>query len=269
MRLKENIPATINEYGTNLFKSKSDPLVIIEAKSAIYKGALQQEAKGKLSTIMEEAEEVEQTPEANIFPSPRGGSQEAPVELLSSQEEMGMERETQIGNTHLENRPTNFSPEWDGLLAEVIEEEGTQEERNGSVQKLHTEQVQASSVEERVKELKGGDGQEEDREIQQGKEVEDSINSVEEKDTLGATEGEQVFQEQETRQSKRIRDQGLGNLKALEKAEVLAMKKNLEELQKEEDVRKLGAAAEAIKTTALQFHPRETGHEDTGVVLLH
>jgi len=41
------------------------------------------------------------------------------------------------------------------------------------------------------------------------------------------------------------------------------------ELQLEEDKKKLDAGAEAIRETALSFHPREAQAEDAGVVLLH
>jgi hypothetical protein len=41
------------------------------------------------------------------------------------------------------------------------------------------------------------------------------------------------------------------------------------ELQLEEDKKKLDAGAEALRETALSFHPREAQAEDAGVVLMH
>jgi hypothetical protein len=76
-----------NEYGTNLFKSKHDPLTVIEAKVAMTKEKdklfrdinTTDKGKDKLGTIVEEEELAREEPE-NIqaeFPSPNGSSQEA------------------------------------------------------------------------------------------------------------------------------------------------------------------------------------------------
>lgn len=88
----------INEYGSNMQKSKHDPLTAIEAKNALH-GCNRSEffqledymlksgpSKG-LSTIMEEKEE-NHTSDRTISMSPVKGSQGAPEVDISSQEEV-------------------------------------------------------------------------------------------------------------------------------------------------------------------------------------
>jgi hypothetical protein len=57
-QLNDNMAAVINEYGTNMFKSKFDPLAAIEAKSAICSGKKQ---GVNLDTITEESDFKEES----------------------------------------------------------------------------------------------------------------------------------------------------------------------------------------------------------------
>ncbi|CAN6381078.1 unnamed protein product [Urochloa humidicola] len=70
------------------------------------------------------------------------------------------------------------------------------------------------------------------------------------------------------RQSSRIKNQGDGSMKIMDKAELRASKKNLEGLQKPSDKATMEQGGAMMKEVALHFHPREATQDDTGVVLL-
>jgi hypothetical protein len=74
MQLNEKNSIAMNEYGTNLVKSKLDPLMVIEAKTAMSKGE-QVAEKFQGESLQEEMDDGE------------GGTQEAPgMEILSQEE---------------------------------------------------------------------------------------------------------------------------------------------------------------------------------------
>ena len=101
VKLSENVSAVINEYGSNLFKSKFDPLAAIEAKNALAQGTFPLEfspfkINNTLETIQEEKIEVqEKSIVENIStPSPYLGTQEATL-AESSQEHLDLGLESQ------------------------------------------------------------------------------------------------------------------------------------------------------------------------------
>ncbi|KAG2575744.1 hypothetical protein PVAP13_7KG373201 [Panicum virgatum] len=78
MQLADNSIVPINEYGTNLFGSKFDPLAAIEAKFALKTGKLPE------PMLQENA----------VCPSPPTGTQEPPTLGVSSQEEQEIQEST-------------------------------------------------------------------------------------------------------------------------------------------------------------------------------
>jgi hypothetical protein len=92
LQLNETNSVAFNEYGSNLFKSKLDPLTVFEAKVAMSMG--KDEAKGGLDVSgkgmdkMEEERAVGEDPERKQLEvlSQLGSSQDAPEFDLSSQE---------------------------------------------------------------------------------------------------------------------------------------------------------------------------------------
>jgi len=103
--MPDNMSAMINKYGTNLFKSKSDPLAAIEAKHALNfrttsltpptcKGGGIMTAEVALASDLNVQTEVA----SPSFPSPELGSQQAPHGEMSSQEDLIEPGTTQMHN---------------------------------------------------------------------------------------------------------------------------------------------------------------------------
>ncbi|CAL5011773.1 unnamed protein product [Urochloa decumbens] len=242
MHLRENNSAVINEYGTNLFKYRTDPLKVLEAKQALFSEVVSQD--GKLRTIQEEAElegvenrEVSAenvSTELNSFPSLARDSQEVRMEVWSSQEENIIQiEERKVLNTNGKEIVT-------GEIGEEVMEQ------NATIEDVVT----------------GDSNDGEEGEDEDGKAWETSQRKKKSK-------SKQSQEQAGTRQSQRVKEQGTGQIKAADKVEALVAKKNIEELQQEEDAGKVQQAAQAIKLTALSFHPREPETEGGGVVLLH
>ncbi|TVU24383.1 hypothetical protein EJB05_26816, partial [Eragrostis curvula] len=85
----------INEYGTNLFRSKFDPLAAIEAKIAIENASRQISLNEDSSDKQMDTQVVEEVrvEEKASSPSPARGTQESPQVDISSQEEMNESQE--------------------------------------------------------------------------------------------------------------------------------------------------------------------------------
>ncbi|CAN6283821.1 unnamed protein product [Urochloa humidicola] len=250
MHLRENSSAIINEYGSNLYKYKSDPLVVLEAKQALFSNGENEKQQFYLHTIQEDIEEetageitVEDTESqnANLFPSPSKGTQEAPAEEWSSQEECKMLEEEQSKKKEQQKSSTSS---WEDEMV------CTQDIQDGSLEE--EEMVCTQEAIPLEKDIMKEDGKEDDSLIQE----------------QGKQRQEQGQMETGIRQSERVKAQGQGQLKVAEKAEALAAKRNLEELQKTEDAECLEKAAQVIKSTALMFHPKEAAAAGSGVVLL-
>ncbi|CAL5065400.1 unnamed protein product [Urochloa decumbens] len=180
LKINDNKSVAINEYGTNLFKLQHDPLVVTEAKMAMWQGQLPEVNKNlKKSELLQEGpgtvnmemevqvvQEQEEKGEA-VCPSPETGTQEAPLAEWSSQED-SLVQTKQGGEFTMPDSAHNDITEKEQPKAE--------EEKRTSSPLVEWEQAK-----------------------------------------------------QANRQSSRIKQQGMRNLKVAEKAEIAAMKKNMEE----------------------------------------
>jgi hypothetical protein len=230
LQLNETNSVAFNEYGSNLFKSKLDPLTVFEAKVAMSMG--KDEAKGGLDVSgkgmdkMEEERAVGEDPERKQLEvlSQLGSSQDAPEFDLSSQDQSqpelnlvavnkeGTTIDSEItpvtidserapagevmgvkGGVAIEVGRAQVSPDWDKI------EEGIEEETN-------TEKVDVTHDE-----------------------TEDRTDIL--RETKGAPKGvgksfeRSVSEEKEVRQSQRIKEQGLGAVSIAEKAALAAQKR--------------------------------------------
>jgi hypothetical protein len=88
MQLNETNSMVVNEYGTNLVKSKHDPLMVIEARTATSKGE-QVAERFQCESLQEEIDNEE------------GGTQEAPGMEILSQEENPLNQKAQEVGTGL------------------------------------------------------------------------------------------------------------------------------------------------------------------------
>jgi hypothetical protein len=262
-----------NEYGSNLFKSKLDPLTVFEAKVAMSMGKDEAEGgldvSGKGMDKLDEEMIVGRDPERKQIEvlSQLGGSQDAPEFDLSSQDQsqpelnlvaVNKERTTSEitpvtidrdgalagdvmgikGGDANEVGRAQISPDWDQI------EEGFEEETNTEkVNVTHDETEDGADILREAKGAQEGVGQSFERPVSEQKEV---------------------------RQSQRIKEQGLGAVSIAEKAALAAQRKNLEGLQKGEEKEMLEAGAEALKNAALHHHPQEQEQEEarSGTVLL-
>ena len=93
MQISDNSSMPINEYGTNLFRSKFDPLAAFKAKTALRSGKLTESldgyTKGDELTHMlgKTIENVDlPTQQEAVFPNSALGTQEAPIGYFSSQD---------------------------------------------------------------------------------------------------------------------------------------------------------------------------------------
>ena len=93
MQISDDSSMPINEYGTNLFRSKFDPLAAFEAKTALRSGKLSESldeyTKGDELTHMlgKTIENVDlPTQQEAVCPNPALGIQEAPIGYFSSQD---------------------------------------------------------------------------------------------------------------------------------------------------------------------------------------
>ncbi|CAN6312493.1 unnamed protein product [Urochloa humidicola] len=270
MHLKENKSAVINEYGSNLYKYKSDPLAIIEAKQALFSTEKEKGQHLRLQTIQEEVdssvdgkgqmESTENQDISNSFPSPGRGTQEAPQVEWSSQEDNKGNSSEDIGErTEVADQQNILSPEWgrfsqecsveklDEVEAEMLEKAQSQDTSNS--EEIGTAQTIETTIE---------------LEVINGMGEQQLETSTEEDGQQKRTKIQMQKRGGEVRQSERVKAQGTGQLKISQKAEALVAKKNLEG----EDVGGLEQAAEMIKTTALFFHPQEAAVDDAGMVLL-
>jgi hypothetical protein len=196
MQMNEKYVA-VNEYGTNLVKYKYDPLAVIEAKIAMTHG------KGccdKISPAIEGEAEGEVGSVHLTQPSPRTGTQEAPEAVWSSQEVNGEESDIDKEGKLGKQQENQQSPNWEKL------EEFSEDQEIVTQKSLNGESKQANVGEE----LKGA-----------GKE-----SLIEkEKEAMANTAS---MEHNQTRQSQRVKEQGLQGIKIAEKAVLAAQKKNLE-----------------------------------------
>jgi hypothetical protein len=196
MQLNEKSVA-VNEYGTNLVKYKYDPLAVIEAKTAMNHG---KGGRDKISPAIEEEAEGEVGSVHLTQPSPRTGTQEAPEAVWSSQEVNGEESDIDKEGKLGKQQENQQSPNWEKL------EEFSEDQEIVTQKSLNGESKQANVGEE----LKGA-----------GKE-----SLIEkEKEAMANTAS---MEHNQTRQSQRVKEQGLQGIKIAEKAVLAAQKKNLE-----------------------------------------
>lgn len=211
MKLRDNVSAVINEYGTNLYKSKFDSFSTIEAKHALTTGKYAKLNElsttsicKALDTIQEEPTEVQElvVPENASASSPYLGTQEAPVAGLSSREDAHF----------VEEGATQTSPRWEDVIKEnEIEENGI-----GSQQLLSPEKEGEMAETEFNSQQVDSPG---DVEVINNNIMEGSSEQVDAIDSQGQAP---------TRQNTEIKNQGLGNVKIADKAAALIKKKNLE-----------------------------------------
>ncbi|CAN6199371.1 unnamed protein product [Urochloa humidicola] len=248
LQVNPNKSVVINEYGSNLFKNKNDPLAVTEAKLAMQAGIIPQELNNigteqvnqrswqssqKLVVLMESELET------NTVPSPETGTQEPPTVDLSSQED----DQSQARTTAEEGL---LSPVWSRLEMEVTEEEQADQGVNTSEDNLQHKEGTVAMV---INEPNEGTPDQ----------VQDRVKNAEPVQPEAAPPA---------RQSERLKAQDLGGMKVADKAEFAAKRKNLEGLLKQEEKSSLELGALALKEAALHFHPQGATADDTGIVLL-
>jgi len=200
--LRDNVSATINEYGTNFYNSKFDSLAAIEAKNAL-RGLKNQSGSNHADLDIDKLppksiETIHNVLEVQHSPSPLYGTQEPPQPYLSSQED-----------TLLKSAAGDYGEGVAEMVVQleiddatpVVERDNMEEEKS---------RVCAETLVEDVVEEKLGEHEEDQGVI----------------DTIW-TENEDA-NHHPMRQSRRIKEQGLGHLKMADKAEALQANKNLE-----------------------------------------
>jgi hypothetical protein len=224
MQLNETNSIAVNEYGTNLVKSKMDPLMVIEAKNAMSKGE-QVAEKTQGESLQEEMEDG------------GGGTQEAPGMENLSQEENSLSQDALmvggLGETMVKDK--NSMPAQDSALlisneaardpviprketmtsAEYLSEqgEGIEDPAPQNISPDWDSLAEEGSTENvLLKETQDEEVVEEAAQIEKGKT----------KQTITNKGGKPV------RQSERIKEQDNGGVKITEKAERAAKKRNLE-----------------------------------------
>jgi hypothetical protein len=96
-QLNETSSVAFNKYGTNQYKYKYDPLVVIEAKFAMTaesskEGEQVATETEKMRTMEGEEKETEELRHTQEHPSHEVGTQEAPLRGMSSHEEGNLNR---------------------------------------------------------------------------------------------------------------------------------------------------------------------------------
>lgn len=199
MRIAENKSTAINEYGSNFFKSKFDPLAAIEAKAALLAQNSAEEVNSMKPSACEEmimADRKELAPQA---PSSPMGTQEAPEVEWSSQETTTLlTQDGAMEETNLQKATKNM--ECDKPIAgDKSEIEQPQQSPDGSMQEedvgLATDLPDKATLQE---------------------------EEISKKDP---TNPQEVLADR--RHSERLKNQGTGTLNMSEKAEALKEKKNL------------------------------------------
>ncbi|CAO2194796.1 unnamed protein product [Urochloa humidicola] len=245
MQLQDNRSVAFNEYGTNMWRNKFDSLAVIEAKFAMknMKGVSMQggqdsqgcgDMKRVLTTVEEEPPSKETSVEEGGCPSPTTGTQDPPACDWSSQEEIATDRE-KMGPIEKEKLiemegTTHSSPIWElrGQSQDNLNSEG--EERNDTLPNVVQQlmgtlsdatvalTVCTTKAEENRAAVNQEDEGEGDHTVTKG-----TTNITGSEKNLGAQDQDQI------RQSSRLKEQGMGGLKIAEKAELATRKRNLEE----------------------------------------
>ncbi|CAN6231206.1 unnamed protein product [Urochloa humidicola] len=175
------------------------------------------------------------------------GTQEAPGPDWSSQEDGGVP-------------PTDITQAMDGELPKEPNKIQRSPRRDSAVEEMCQEKV--------IHQMGELQAEQEDV-VSSGNQPSHPLESRDEKNMMQSSFGEQEgAQQQEVRQSSRLKAQGFGGIKIADKAKLATMKKNLEGLQKGEVRQLVEQGAEAMKTSAMMFHPQAATTSDTGVVLL-
>jgi hypothetical protein len=219
--VNESSHTVINEYGSNLQKSKHDPLTAIEAKNALH-GCKKSEffqledymikpgPSKSLPSILEEKEENHNTARA-VSMSPTKGSQGAPEIDISSQEEI-----PHMGSQDID---WDLIQEEDGQKSEVDEVEivnekirETNEEVNPVI--MEVDKV-ANAVEIGITEISGLEGNQEQLNI-----WDKHVSALYVEAETGLKDNNSDWPEwKEVRQSKRIRDNGTSQVKVGDQAQ--------------------------------------------------
>lgn len=229
LQLNETSSVAFNQYGTNMYKYKYDPLAVIEAKFAIMAtgtskgGELVVTEVEKLGGMEGTKREIEELVHTQEHPSPDVGTQEAPLVDMSSQEE-GIPSRTQVIRNTTEDlglseqtlKQTRMEKEYedaleftlDGKKGETLAENNLgQEERleghNASKDSPNNARVSPNwneLMEEKIAEPIN-------QELSQEKGAVENLDEGEEK--LEKTEAHKKY-DQMVRQSERIKEQGLG-----------------------------------------------------------
>jgi len=221
MQLADNSIVPINEYGTNLFGSKFDPLAAIEAKFALKTGKLPEPMEAGMTKGDDKITEIEgcfsqQLQENAVCPSPPTGTQEPPTLGVSSQEEQEIQEST------IHKEPAESVTEKEVTVTEEVihGEPSLPIERDINpelVEKVVVNLVAAvTNVVHTVDPNEASIGHIPNA-SESGQTHIDVVNSV-------TPDMKQNFM----RQSERLKKQGLGDIKIADKAEAAMIKKNLE-----------------------------------------
>jgi hypothetical protein len=245
MRINERTVA-IHEYGTNMLKYNYDPLAVIEAKMAMKQGKVDCGGNENANLMCEKCPtEVDATREqiegpVPTIPSPQTGTQEAPVAEWSSQEDIaGISSE--VADITAGKITTQMSPNWEEVEEDTDKDDSPELEGNSQKGSMLVGAAENTGV------VGDGDSQVAPWEgMEEGSDSEDLINletgtqenlENEEEEQMDPRISEDVEDSSKenadpekitTRQSQRIKEQGLGGAKITEKAIVAAQKKNLE-----------------------------------------
>jgi len=221
MQLADNSIVPINEYGTNLFGSKFDPLAAIEAKFALKTGKLPEPMEAGMTKGDDKITEIEgcfsqQLQENAVCPTPPTGTQEPLMLGVSSQEEQEIQEST------IHKEPAESVTEKEVTVTEeVIHGEPSlpieRDINSELVEKVVVNLVAAvTNVVHTVDPNEASIGHIPNA-SESGQTHIDVVNSV-------TPDMKQNFM----RQSERLKKQGLGDIKIADKAEAAMIKKNLE-----------------------------------------
>jgi hypothetical protein len=238
MRINERTVA-IHEYGTNMLKNNYDPLAVIEAKLAMNKGKIDCGSNETTNKVNATCEQVEGPVPTN--PSPQTGTQEAPAAEWSSQEDNARINLEVAENIAGKGKTTQMSPNWEEVEEDTDKEDPSELEGDRQKDSVFGGDAENTDAEEDGDSLAApweGLEEESDREDLIDLETDTQENLVNEGDrqmeTSVTEDMEDINKENTTpekittRQSQRIKEQGLGAINITEKAVFAAQKKNLE-----------------------------------------
>lgn len=196
MRIAENKSTAINEYGSNLFKSKFDPLAAIEAKAALMSQTTAMEHSSRKDLAHEEIKMAGKSDLQAQVPSSPLGTQEAPEVEWSSQE-----------TTILKSTEENMEEIKMGEVMELVKPADKEKIEEGQINKMSPA----------------------------GNNFEiDCPHEIHTENNFGKMEARRMKEPADPREEKmdrrhneRVQNQGTGDLNISDKAEALKDKKNM------------------------------------------